>query len=93
MSGMSDGVSKYFIVYSDGRAMHFDGFKTLEDLAQQALFMETWKPGWEDRIAKFKADLDARIERDTHEHDWVESVEGDEVVGKHCETCGAVYEE
>ena len=93
MSGLVDGVHKYFIVYSDGGSMHFNGFKTLEDLAQQALFMEKWKPGWEERIAKFKADLDKRIERDTHEHDWVESVEGDEVVGMHCSTCDALYEE
>jgi len=88
MSGMADGVSKYFIVYHDGGSMHFDGFKTLNDLALQALFNESWRPGWDERIVKFKADLDARIERDNHEHEWVDSVDGPDMVGKHCATCG-----
>lgn len=92
MSGLVDGAHKYFIVYHDAGTMHFEGYATLNDLALQAMFNECWKPDWEERVAKFKADLEERYLKHTHEHEWVDSVEGDNVVGKHCATCGEPME-
>ena len=31
-----DGVNKYFLVYNEDRAMHFEGKKTLIDIAEAA---------------------------------------------------------
>jgi len=36
----SDGVSQFFLVYHRGRAMHFDGCKTLVDVVARATMLE-----------------------------------------------------
>jgi len=88
-----DGVSKVFIVRHDGHSMHFEGYSSFEDAAIQLLFTDSWKPGWEDRLDKFKVALERRVAQHLHEHVFdVDVVEGDEVVGKAC-ACGALREE
>lgn len=39
MSGMVDGVSKYFLLYHGSNAMHIDGEETLLSLAARAMRM------------------------------------------------------
>lgn len=94
MSAFSDGVNKVWVLrtHAPREGMDFEGFSSLEDAALQLLFMDSWKPGWEERIQKFRAALDRRYADAIHEHDWVDAVEGPEVVGKVCSTCGAVQE-
>jgi len=95
MSGYYDGVNTVWIVRHGmgGKGLDFEGFKTLDEAAMQLLFMDSWKPGWEERIQKFKEALDKRYAEAIHEHDWVDAVEGDNVVGKVCSTCGAPRED
>ena len=93
MSGLHDGVSTVWIVrHGIGKGLNFDGFKTLDEAALALLFMDFWKEGWEGRIQKFKEALDKRFAEATHEHEWSDAVEGPEVVGKVCSTCGAMQE-
>lgn len=93
MSGMLDGVSTVWTlnVGLGGRGIDIHGFKTDEEAALQLFMNGWWKKSPEElheHVAKFKAAIDKRVEDALHEHEWVDSVEGDEVVGQHCETCG-----
>lgn len=38
MSGMVNGVDKFYLVYHKWNAMHFNGFKSEEDMAEQLLY-------------------------------------------------------
>jgi hypothetical protein len=66
MSGMVDGVSKFFIVYHDGGAMHMEGFTTTEDMAIAALCIHSWRGNWVERAEAFKSRLEALIERENN---------------------------
>lgn len=64
MSGMIDGVSKYFIVYHDTGSMHMEGYRSAEDMAIGALCVRSWEGDWFARMEEFKKRLDALIERE-----------------------------
>lgn len=38
MSGMINSADKFYLVYYRGNAMHFQGFKSEEDMAEQLLY-------------------------------------------------------
>lgn len=99
MSSYGDGVSKFFLVYHDMSSMNFHGEKTLDDLALHAMRMESYRPGYRERLLAHITDLGALLAtydfESTHEHDWIATIVGDEEVGQHCadERCGATKEE
>lgn len=72
------------------------GEKTLDGLALHAMRMESHRPGYRERLLAHITDIGALLAtydfEMSHEHVWEDSVEGDEVIGKHC-SCGATQED
>lgn len=92
---MHDGVSKIWILRYE-RGLQVEGYASPEQAAEQLLFHGCLLENEAEtraRFAAFTKQLNERLERYFHEHDWVDTVEGDEIIGKHCSSCGAVYED
>lgn len=96
MSSMGDGVSKFFLVYHDMGSMNFHGERTLNDVAALAMRTASYREGYRERLVQHIADMKNLLVtydfKMSHEHEWEDSVAGDEIVGKHC-SCGAIKDE
>jgi hypothetical protein len=89
MSGLHDGVSKVWIMRSDGRGgLNIDGCKDLNEAASLCLRTDSHLPGWAERIAAFRRELDWIEKYHKHDHVWTPNEYGVAV----CE-CGADAEE
>jgi hypothetical protein len=64
VSGMIDGVSKFYIVYHDTGSMHIEGYRSTEDMAMGALCCRSRDGDWFSRMDAFKKRLDELIERE-----------------------------
>jgi hypothetical protein len=61
-----DGVNRFFILYHDGSSMHFEGAKTVEEAAFNALRIGSYREPWAARVARFKELLDESVIDELH---------------------------